>query len=120
MFSPAVLDHYYTPRNQGRLANPSSEGLAGSWRAGQYVRIQVDLEGERIRAARFETWGCVPAVACASYVTEWATGRTVAEALAFTPHELIASLGGIPERRRFCASLAVLALHRALQPAEEP
>ena len=120
MFSPAVLDHYYTPRNQGRLARPSGEGLAGSWRAGQYVRIQVELEGDRIAAARFETWGCVPAVACASYVTEWATGRTVAEALALSPQELIAALDGIPARRRFCASLAVLALHRALRPEEEP
>lgn len=114
MFSSAVLDHYYTPRNQGRLAIPSSEGLAGSWRAGQYVRIQVQLEGDRIQAVRFETWGCVPAVACASYLTEWATGRTVQEALAFTPAALDAALGGLPLRRRFCASLAVLALHRAL------
>lgn len=117
MYSPAVLDHYYTPRNQGRLAAPSGEGLAGSWQAGQFMRIQIQLEGDRIQAAAFETWGCVPAIACASFVTEWATGRTREEVRTLTAGELEKSLGGLPVRRRLCAALAVDALHRALEKA---
>lgn len=117
MFTPTVLDHYYTPRNQGRLSDPSGEGVAGSLRTRQYVRMHVRLAEGRVTAARFETWGCVPAVACSSFLTEWALGRTPAEVLAFSPLDLLTALGGIPARRRFCASLAVLALHRAVAQA---
>lgn len=120
MFTAQVLEHFYTPRFRGRLERPSGAGLAGSIRAGQFVAFQVLVSSGRIEDARFETWGCVPAVACADYLAERVVGLSVEAAREVTPSEVERGLGGLPARRRFCAELAVTALRQALQQEEQP
>jgi NifU-like protein involved in Fe-S cluster formation len=116
-FSPMVMDHFLDPRNVGTLPSPSGEGWSGSFEAGRFMRLQVLLEGGVVREARYQTYGCAPAIAAGSWLTEWVRGRTVGEARALTPAELEAGLGGLPPRRRFCAALAVDALRQALHQA---
>lgn len=81
------------------------------------MQIHVRVTGGRVAEARFQTYGCVPAIAAGSLLTEWAVGRVAAEALAFTAPELLDALGGLPEERRFCAELAVEALQEAVRDA---
>lgn len=116
-FSPTVMEHFLEPMNMGTLASPSGEGWSGSREAGRFMRVQVLLEGDLIRAARFQTYGCAYAIASASFLTEWVRGRTVEEGLRLEPAELIHALGAVPARRRFCAVLAVDALRNALAVA---
>jgi nitrogen fixation NifU-like protein len=117
LFSPTVLDHFENPRNAGELPAPSGEGWAGSMEAGRFLRYQVRLAADRIEDLRYATYGCVPAIAAGSLLGEWARGRTVEEALSLSAETLVQMLGGLPRRRRFCADLAVEALHRALRAA---
>lgn len=116
-FSPTVMDHFLEPRNVGTFPLPSGEGCAGSVEAGRFTRVQVLLEGDVVREARFQTYGCAPAIAAGSYLTEWVRGRRVEEALKFAPADLVWELGGLPASRRFCAALAVDALRQALLQA---
>ena len=111
------MDHFLDPRNVGTFLSPSGEGWAGSLEAGRFVRVQVLVEGDVIREARYQTYGCAPAIAAGSYLSEWVRGRSVGEAFGFTPARLEADLGGLPPRRRFCAALAVDALRQALDQA---
>jgi NifU-like protein len=118
--SAKAMEHFLNPRNAGPLPNPSGEGWAGSTATSRYMRIQVRLEDGRIRKIGFGTYGCAPAIAAASVLTEWSAGRTVEEARAYTPQRLLRALGGLPEARRYCAALAVEALHAALDDALQP
>jgi nitrogen fixation NifU-like protein len=114
MFSETVMEHFRNPRNAGVLEPCSAVGTAGSPESGRFVQLFLSLRGERIETARFRTYGCVPVIAAASYLTEWVEGRTVEEAMRLTARELSERLGGLPPRRGFCAELAIEALRRAL------
>ena len=114
MFSAAVWDHFHNARNRGLLDCPNREGWAGSMATGQFFRMQLEMEGNIVRKAGFQTYGCVPLIACGSYLTEWAQGRNQQEILVLEPAQIESALGGLPEDRRYCADMALEAMRRAL------
>lgn len=120
MFSPTVMEHFLEPRNVGELDLPFGEGCSGSVDSGRFIRMQVRLSCGRVQAVRFRTYGCAPAIAAGSLLSEWATGRPVDQALALSPGDLDRLLGGLPEERRFCAELGIAAFRRAVAAAQGP
>ena len=116
-FSDAVMELFHNPRNVGTLEPPRGEGLAGSVQRGVFMRIHVRAEGGLVQAARFSTYGCVPAIAAGSWVASWAEGRAVDDAGSLEPKAVVEALGGLPPERLFCAQLAVDALRAALAAA---
>lgn len=118
-FSDIVIDHFFNTRNVGPLPEANGEGWAGVPTSSRFMFIQVLLIDDRIIDARFGTYGCVPAIACGSCITEWAKGHSAQEALDYTPRQLRKALGGIPEGRRYCADLAVDALRAAVHDARK-
>lgn len=118
MFSSTVMDHFHNPRNVGTLASCSGIGLAGSGDKGRFVQVSLKIQGAVISAARFKTYGCVPAIAAGSVLMDWVEGRTVVEARSLTVAQLLDQLGGLPPQRIFCAELAIEALRKALDNAE--
>jgi NifU-like protein involved in Fe-S cluster formation len=119
MSSSTLMDHFMNPRNAGTLEAPDGVGRAGTPGSGQFAVIQVRVRGGYVTEARFQTFGCGAAIAACSALTEWATGRKVAEAAAVTSEQLIELLGGLPSDKHYCAGLAVEALHRALKAVGE-
>lgn len=116
-FSDEVMRAFSDPKNVGDLSEPYGEGMAGSLKRGVFMQIHVRVLEDRVVEARYRTYGCVPAIAAGSVVTEWVRGRAVDEAMAFTPAELTSALGGLPQDRRFCAELAIEALRSAVRDA---
>lgn len=114
-FSDAVMDHFRHPRCVGRFDAPHGEGCAGSPDSGPFVRIQVLIEKDHVEEARFQTYGCIPAIAAASFVCEWAAGRAIQEALNVPADFVEESLEGLPPDRQFCAVLVVEALQTAVR-----
>lgn len=95
--SPAEIyaDHQRRPRNIGKMLNPSAVGDVGSIVVGDALRFYLQIEGDRIGAAKFQVFNCQDQVASASALTELCVGRTVDEALALGPADLRRHLGGI-------------------------
>ena len=117
MYSDQVKEHFANPRNMGELEEADAEGRAGEPGRGNYMIIWVRVEGERIAETGFKTYGCPPAIAAGSCVTEMAKGRTVQQALKITREEVIEALGGLPLGREHCAALAVESLSNAVVAA---
>jgi nitrogen fixation NifU-like protein len=113
-YSSIVSDHFLNPRNAGEMDRPDAEGRAGTPDAGPFVVIQVRIRDDRVEAVRFRTFGCGPAIAACSLLTEWATARSIAQAREITADQLVEMLGGLPEDKRYCAALAIAALRDAL------
>lgn len=114
MYSQTVLDHFGNPRNVGRPAGTTSEGLTGDPSSGPFMRVFLRVEGNKVVSAGFETYGCVASIAAGSVLTSWITGRSVAEAAALSQSELVRMLGGLPLGKDHCAATAVSALQKAL------
>ena len=115
-YSELVMDYFHTPRNAFRMQDPDRVGTAGTPGGGPFVVLYLKLEGERISAASFQTYGCAPAIASGSLLAERLPGSTVAEARCWTDEAISEALGGLPSHKRHCSELAAEALVRALAP----
>lgn len=117
-YSDVIRDHFFQPRNVGKLAKPTHAGVAGTPGQGPFMVFQLEVVDERISAAAFRTYGCPPAIAAGSLLTEWIKGQSLADAAAISQDELEQRLGGLPRSKRHCAALAIEGLRRTI--AAEP
>ncbi len=120
-YSTIVSEHSQSPRNEGRLEAADLVGLAGRPGEGPYLVVYLQLDGNQISRAQFQSHGCGATIASGSVLTELVTGMTVRECQSLTPDELITALDGLPPDKRHCAGFAIGALRNALSsaPSEE-
>lgn len=115
LYGELVLEHFRRPRNQRSLANATASHEGFNKKCGDRVRVELEVEGETIRAAGFTANACAICTASASLLTERVTGVAVASALAVSDDTAIAELGGeIPAARYDCVTLPWETLRRAL------
>jgi nitrogen fixation protein NifU and related proteins len=106
MFSSAVIDHFKNPRNAGDLLDVSAVAEVTNPVCGDILRLAVKIEKGRVTAARFKTRGCVTAIACSSYVAEWAEGKSIQDLRSLTHEQISQALGGLPPATMHGAQLA--------------
>ncbi len=115
MYSEQVLEHFNHPRNVGEIPEPTSVAEASNPICGDVIKLWILVRDGRISEARFKVQGCVPAVACGSWLTEAITDKPVAEVASMTAVQVEAGLGGLPPASRHASMLAIIALKQALE-----
>ncbi len=118
-FSETLTEHVLAPRNTGVMENPDLTGHAGTPGRGAFLILFLKLQGDRVAAAKYQTYGCGPTIAAGSRLTELIVGRTLDECRRLTTDDLIAALDGVPPDKLHCPALAVGALQDALRKTEE-
>ncbi len=116
-YSNKVLDHYNNPRNVGALDKSSANvgtGIVGAPECGDVMKLQIQVEGDRIVDAKFKTFGCGSAIASSSLATEWIKGKTLDEAMEIKNTEIVAELS-LPPVKIHCSVLAEDAIKSAVQ-----
>lgn len=86
---------------------------------GDVLRLSARISGGRIAEIRFQAKGCVSSMACASALTELASGRMLAEAANIRSEHVIEVLGSLPEASGHAAHLAIEALRVLLGKAAQ-
>ena len=107
-YSDKVLDHYNNPRNVGSLDKGSTDvgtGVVGAPECGDVMKLQIQVEGDRIVDAKFKTFGCGSAIASSSLATEWIKGKTLDEALSIQTTQIVEELS-LPPVKIHCSVLA--------------
>jgi len=115
MYSPQLLDHFEHPRNAGEVGNPDAFAEVENPVCGDILRLSMKVADGRISEIRFRCKGCVPAMACASALTELAKGKTIAEAKCLRREKLVDVLGGLPKASTHASHLAMDALAAVLK-----
>lgn len=118
MYSPELLDHFEHPRNSGELDNASARAHIENPACGDVLELAVRIVNDRIDEIRFLAQGCVPAIACASAVSELAKGKTISDARAIARNDIVKAVGGLPAASGHAAQLAVDALREVLRLAK--
>ncbi|HUT35344.1 MAG TPA: iron-sulfur cluster assembly scaffold protein [Planctomycetota bacterium] len=97
----------------GRLNDPSS---AASIRGlcGDEIEIYLVIDDSVITDVKYYTEGCEHTRLCGQAVARRAKGKTLLDALAISPREIIDSETTLPEDGRHCAILAMSTLYRAI------
>ena len=114
-YGATVLDHFLRPRNQRALERPTVTREAYNPLCGDRVRIELEIQDDRVRSAAFTANACAICTAAASLLTERLTAQPVADAVALTDETMIAALAtDLPPARIACATLPLRAVREAL------
>ncbi|HIB84340.1 MAG TPA: Fe-S cluster assembly scaffold IscU [Chromatiaceae bacterium] len=120
-YSEKVLDHYNHPRNVGSMDKSSSRvgtGIVGAPECGDVMKLQIEVEGDRIVDAKFKTFGCGSAIASSSLATEWIKGKTLEEAGEIDNTQIVEELS-LPPVKIHCSVLAEDAIKAAIKNYKE-
>ena len=115
-YSNKVLDHYNHPRNVGSFDRADvsvGTGIVGAPECGDVMKLQIEVEGDRIVDAKFKTFGCGSAIASSSLATEWIKGRTLDEAMEIKNTQIVEELS-LPPVKIHCSVLAEDAIKSAI------
>jgi len=110
MYSPQLLDHFEHPRNSGDVTAPDALAQIENPACGDVLRLTARISDGRIADIRFLAKGCVPAMACASALTELVKGRTLIEARELSREVIVKAVGGLPQASLHASHLAIDAL----------
>jgi nitrogen fixation NifU-like protein len=114
MYSDQVLDHFHHPRNVGEIGDATTVVETTNPACGDLMKLWAVVKDGVIVDARFKVAGCVPAVACGSWLTERIKGKPVTELAGLMPDQIDAGLGGLPAASKHAAVLASDALKQLL------
>ena len=115
MYNDKVLEHFKNPHNVGEMENPDGYAEVGSSECGDTMKMYIRVEDDKITDIKYKTYGCCAAIASSSIATDMAKGKTIAEAEAMTKSDIVAELGGLPEKKIHCSLLAEDALKAAIE-----
>jgi nitrogen fixation NifU-like protein len=119
MYNKKVLQHFKNPHNFGKIPNADGEGRVGNVVCGDvmnlYLKIGKNKKGEEIiKNIKFETFGCVAAIATSSIITDIAKGKTINEAIKLNKDNIVDTLEELPPIKIHCSVLAIDALQEAI------
>jgi nitrogen fixation NifU-like protein len=113
-YSRKFKDELFNAKNIGTIENPDSHvRITGV--CGDTIEMSLTVRDERVHDIKFATDGCGATVACASYVTRTAQGKSIEEALRMEPDDVDRYFEGLPEEHKHCAKLAVITLRAAVE-----
>ncbi|MFA5230719.1 MAG: iron-sulfur cluster assembly scaffold protein [Candidatus Paceibacterota bacterium] len=118
-YSKRVLQIFQNPENYGKIKNPDGIGKAGNIVCGDvmaiYIKVKKDKKNQDIISdIKFETFGCVAAIATSSIITTLAKGKTLKATLKIDKQNIIKSLNGLPPAKIHCSLLSTDALFEAI------
>jgi len=80
-----------------------------------YIKVAKNKAGKEIvKDIKFETFGCVAAIATSSAITDIAKGMDLEKAVLINKQEIVDQLGGLPPIKLHCSVLAADALAEAI------
>ena len=77
------------------------------------MKLQIEVEDDKIVDAKFKTFGCGSAIASSSLATEWIKGRTIDQATAINNTHIVEELS-LPPVKIHCSVLAEDAIKAAI------
>ena len=115
-YSDKVIDHYEKPRNVGSFNSTDDNigtGLVGAPECGDVMKLQIQVEDDKIVDAKFKTFGCGSAIAASSLATEWVKDKSIDEAMELSNVEIVEELS-LPPVKIHCSVLAEDAIKAAI------
>ena len=119
LYSKEVMKHFKNPKNVGIIKDADGKGRVGNMTCGDimelYIKVKKDKKGKDIISdIKFQTFGCVVALAVSSMLTEIAKGTTIEEAIKIKNTDILKKSGPVPPIKIHCSFLAADALHEAI------
>jgi nitrogen fixation NifU-like protein len=115
LYSEKVMAKFRDTKDYGKIENADGIGKVGNARCGDVMWIYIKVEDGIISDAKFETFGCVAAIATSSTAIEMIKGKHIDNALAITNKAVAEALDGLPPEKMHCSLLAEEGIKAAIE-----
>ena len=105
MYSERLLEYFRNPRNVGELGPPAVTVEVSNPACGDILRLSARIEQGTLVEVRYKVRGCTASIAAGSALTEWMTGKTLAEIAAFDAAIVDEAVGGLAAESKHAAAL---------------
>jgi len=119
LYTEKVMEHFTHPRNAGTMDDADGIGEVGNPVCGDMMTFYIKVKDDKLVDVKFQTFGCVAAIAVSSMVSEMAIGKTLKEAKTISKKAVAESLDGLPMEKMHCSNLGAEALAVAISNYEE-
>lgn len=117
-YTAILREHFLNPKNfldvDEKEYNADGIGYVGSPECGDYMKVFLKIENDKIKDFKWETYGCASAIASTSILSEIAIGMNLDEAFDITPEVIANKLGGLPAAKVHCSVLGDKAMKAAI------
>jgi nitrogen fixation protein NifU and related proteins len=119
MYNKKVYQYFRKAKNVGKIRKHDGLGKVGNVICGDvmhlYMKVGKNKKGQEIlKDIKFQTFGCVAAIATSNMICEIAKGKTLEQGLKVNKQSIIDELGGLPPVKVHCSVLAADALVEAI------
>ena len=80
LYQEVIIDHARHPRNFGAVAHLTHHAEGANPLCGDQLSLELNVENDVIKECKFKGTGCAISTASASLMTQFLTGKTVADA----------------------------------------
>lgn len=117
-YSKKTIELFNNPTNAGSLDEKDENvgvGVSGAASCGDVMKIHLKVDSDgKIDDVKFQTFGCVSAIAASEYVSELIKGKTIDEASNVTNTQIAEDLA-LPPIKIHCSVLAEEAIKNAIE-----
>jgi len=114
LYSKEVMKHFKSPKNVGVIKDADGKGRIGNMQCGDIMELYIKVKKDKITGVKFQTFGCVVALAVSSILTEMVKGKTIQTAMKITNKDILDKAGKVPALKVHCSVLAADALKEAI------
>ena len=111
-----IIKHFKEPLNVGSLDKNKTNvgtGLVGAPACGDVIKLQIEVENDKIIDSKFKTFGCGSAIAASSYGTEFIKNKHLDDAINVTNRDIAKHLK-LPPVKLHCSMLMEDAIKTAI------
>ncbi|MFH1290886.1 MAG: iron-sulfur cluster assembly scaffold protein [Nanoarchaeota archaeon] len=119
VYSKKIIDRFRDPEFVGEMEDANAVGEEGNFKCGDVMKVYLKVKDDKIKDIKFETYGCVAAIASTDMMCELAKGKTLDEAYKMSNEEIVRGLGEMPAVKVHCSILGTRALRKAIDDYRE-
>jgi nitrogen fixation NifU-like protein len=121
LYQERILDHYEQPYHRGHCQAATHAHEDDNPLCGDVVRVELDVNGDKVRQAWFSGDGCCISQAAASMLMQEVEGKSIAEAKQFSGEDMLRLFGArLTPNRQKCCLLSWRVLQSALFSSIKP
>ncbi|MCP4156696.1 MAG: iron-sulfur cluster assembly scaffold protein [bacterium] len=113
-YSKKVMENFKNTKNYGKIEDADAVGKVGNTKCGDVMWIYIKVEDGKITDAKYETFGCVAAIATSSMAIDMIIGKSIDEARKVSNKAVAEALDGLPPEKLHCSLLAEEGIKAAL------
>jgi len=117
-YSKIAMKHFFNPKFAGKIKDANGIGQVGNSSCGDIMKVYIKVNKNKIEGIKFNTLGCVAAIASSDVACEIAKGKTIQQAKKITDKDILKKVGGLPQIKHHCSLLGTQALRKAISDYE--